>query len=65
MEEKISQGKSEKIAIEEANAQMGDYTVVGGKLNKVHKATTDLILLPMMAALILISVITLFNMRDM
>ncbi len=64
VEDKITHGKSERIAIEEAITQMGDYNIVGEKLNKVHKATTDWVLLSMMGVLILFSVITLFNMRD-
>ncbi len=60
IEDKISQGKSEKRAVEEAIAQMGDYNIVGIKLNKVHKATTDWMLLAMMSALILFSLVT-FN----
>ena len=65
IEDKVSQGKSEKIAIEEAISQMGDYNIVGTKLNKVHKATPDWMLLAMMGTLILVGIITLFSMMEM
>lgn len=58
IEEKIDCGQEKERAIDEALSQMGDYQEIGKKLNKIHKASVDWILLAMTSALILFSITT-------